>query len=189
MVVRPSRGPDLAAVGGAAIGIRPHSMLPGSCGAFGRALRGVGLSFAASLGQPRPNESDHDPRSALATDLSISAAWRKARPVISARSLPSSKPKRRAFQQSDATCIVRSTSASQPRRPGHTRAGGLKPQGELHRRIDTVRELLGLSAGPQRVSFRPRLDQIASHRPIGELERIGDRSEDHASPSEYNDTL
>ncbi len=60
---------------------------------------------------------------------------------------------------------------------------------ELHRRIDSLREQLGLPAGPQRASVEPILDQIAGHGSIRELERIGDRPEDQASPPEYGDIM
>jgi len=58
---------------------------------------------------------------------------------------------------------------------------------DLHRQIDALRELLGLPVGPARASVEPSLDQTAGDGSIRELERIGDRPEDQASPLEYGD--
>jgi len=60
---------------------------------------------------------------------------------------------------------------------------------DLHRQIDALRELLGLPGGPERASVEPSLDQIAGDGSIPELERIGDRREDQASPPEYGDIM
>jgi hypothetical protein len=53
---------------------------------------------------------------------------------------------------------------------------------ELHRLIDELREHLGMPVGPQEASARVELDQVASHSPIGELERIGHDPPQIASP-------
>jgi hypothetical protein len=55
---------------------------------------------------------------------------------------------------------------------------------ELHRRIDALRERLGLPGGPQRPSPETNLEDLTDRGLIQGLERIGDRAPGEAAVAE-----
>ena len=56
---------------------------------------------------------------------------------------------------------------------------------ELHRRIDVLREQLGMPVGPKRASIEASLKELNGDSPIGELERIGDPTQQIAAPEDH----
>jgi hypothetical protein len=88
-----------------------------------------------------------------------------------------SAERRRLHQQIDFGYASETTRAHEREVSNHRR--------ELHRRIDVLRELLGMPLGPPRASAATGPERIPGHKPIGDLERIGDGARDEATPPEH----
>ena len=85
--------------------------------------------------------------------------------------------RRRLHQQIDFGYASETTRAREQEVSNHRR--------EWHRRIDVLRELLGMPLGPPRASAATGPEQKAGLSPIGELERIGDDARNDAPPAEH----
>ena len=88
-----------------------------------------------------------------------------------------SAERRRLHQQIDFGYASETTRAREQEVSNHRR--------EWHRRIDVLRELLGMPLGPPRASAATGPEQKAGLSPIGELERIGDDARNDAPPAEH----
>jgi hypothetical protein len=60
---------------------------------------------------------------------------------------------------------------------------------DLHRRIDALRERLGMPTGAQPTSSETSLDQFPADSPIGKLQRIVDDTQHTGAPADHRHTM